>query len=43
MAVAHGPDESIDLEEYLLAIRALARLVASWCGLRDTHRQPRPL
>lgn len=32
MAVAHGANEYIDLDEYVLGIRALARLIVAWCG-----------
>lgn len=31
MSVAHGANERIDLEEYLTAIRTLARLILDWC------------
>jgi len=31
-ARAHAPDESIDLERYAQAARALGRLIAYWAG-----------
>jgi acetylornithine deacetylase len=32
LSVAHGPDERIEIEEYLTAIRILALLILDWCG-----------
>jgi acetylornithine deacetylase len=32
LSVAHGPDERIEIEEYLTAVRVLALLILDWCG-----------
>jgi acetylornithine deacetylase/succinyl-diaminopimelate desuccinylase-like protein len=30
--VAHGPDESLDIEAYLAAVRIYSLIIAEWCG-----------
>jgi len=32
LSVAHGPDERIEIDEYLTAIRVLALLILDWCA-----------
>ena len=32
LSVAHGPNERIEIEEYLTAVRVLALLILDWCG-----------